>query len=66
MCLPFISAYLVVWSVKQLRQPKTTVELPIPKKRKPGKLSAQERKAMDILANIDRYDGTSNGQNPIK
>lgn len=41
--------------------------LPIPKKKKRNPtVSPQEQKILDILRNIDAYDGTSNGQKPIK
>ena len=38
----------------------------IPKKKKKPKTTPEQETAMAILANIDAYDGTSNGQREIK
>lgn len=41
------------------------VPVPIKKKQKPV-VSPSEQRILDILQNIDAYDGTSTGQKPIK
>lgn len=38
----------------------------IPKKKKKPKMTPEQETTMAILANIDMYDGTSNGQREIK
>lgn len=38
----------------------------LPKRKKKPKMTAEEERTMQILKNIDRYDGTSNGQVEIK
>lgn len=43
-----------------------TTTFHLPKKKKQPKMTAEEKRTMQILANIDRYDGTSNGQVEIK
>lgn len=64
--MPFVCAYLVVWSVKQIRLPKAEVDIPLPKKPKKAKMSAKEKRTIDILNNIDAYDGTSYGQKTVR
>lgn len=38
----------------------------IPKPKKKPKMTNEDKRTVDILANIDRYDGTSNGQVKVK
>ncbi len=47
-----------------------TVKLPkqlpkLPKKKKAPKMTAEQDRVNQILANVDRYDGTSKGQQKI-
>lgn len=66
--LPFLMFYLVVKLIGTVKDEEIEV-LPkiLPKKKKKKvEISAEEQKIMNIIANIDAYDGTSNGQKPIK
>lgn len=40
-------------------------EFHVPKRRKEPKMTAEEKRSVQILANIDRYDGTSAGQKKV-
>lgn len=61
MILPFILFGMVSALVGR---PSAQV-LPRRKKKKP-QISPKDQRIIDILANIDAYDGTSKGQKPIK
>lgn len=61
MVLPFLLFNMVCYrfsGTKPVVKPK--------KNKKPAGISPEERKIFDIMANIEAYDGTSNGQRPIK
>jgi hypothetical protein len=47
-------------------EPVKVVKVPIKRKHKKPKLSVQEQRVIDILGNIDAYDGTSVGQKKIE
>lgn len=40
-------------------------EFRVPEKKEPPKMTAEENRSVQILANIDRYDGTSAGQKKV-
>lgn len=40
-------------------------EFHVPEKKNPPKMTAEEQRSVQILANIDRYNGTSAGQKKI-
>ena len=61
MILPFI----LFGMVSALIGKPTAPVLPKRKKKKP-QISPKDQRIIDILANIDAYDGTSKGQKPIK
>lgn len=61
MILPFI----LFGMVSALVGRPTVQVLPKRRKKKP-QMNPKEQRIIDILANIDAYDGTSNGQKPIK
>ena len=61
MILPFI----LFGMVSALVGRPSAVPVPRRKKKKP-QVSPKEQRIIDILANIDAYDGTSKGQKPIK
>ena len=55
----------VKFGFKIAEQPEKAAEEPvfnIPKKKKQPKMTEEEKRTNAILANIDRYDGTSAGQ----
>lgn len=55
----------VKFGFKISEEPNTAAEEPLfhlPKKKKKPKMTEQEKRTNAILANIDRYDGTSFGQ----
>lgn len=55
----------VKFGLKISEKPEKATEDPIfhiPKKKKQPKMTPEEQRTVQILANIDRYDGTSLGQ----
>lgn len=62
--LPFLMTYVLVTLLGNQKTEPITI-LPKRKNKRP-KMSEQERRTRDILANIDAYDGSSNGQRPVK
>ena len=66
---PIIVIKSVKFGMKCAGKPEEAAEEPffnVPKKRKEPEMSAEDARTMQILANIDRYDGTPNGQVEIK
>ena len=62
--LPIMS-YLAF--IEGMKCAKSDVKVPnLPKIRKKPKQTAENKRLNDILANIDVFDGTSNGQKEIK
>lgn len=53
-----------IWDEPEEAMETTTFH--IPKRKKKPKMTDEERRTYQILQNIDRYDGTSNGQKEIK
>ena len=69
MLLPLIVVTSIKFGIKLAEKPKETADEPIfnvPKPKKKPKVSKEEQKVIDILANIEAYDGTSIGQKEIK
>ena len=67
MAIPFILAFLFVWVASVLKDRPVEVSVPFVKpKSKAPEPSEMFKRNMQILANIDAYDGTSKGQKPIK
>lgn len=57
---------ILVFALKGEGKP-VMVEVPLPKKKKKEvKMTEEERIAMQLLSNIDNYNGTSQGQVPIE
>ena len=57
---------ILVFALKGEDKP-LRVEVPLPKKKKKEvKMTEEERIAMQLLSNIDNYNGTSQGQVPIE
>lgn len=64
-----MTLYAVKFGLKIADKPEKTAEEPffhVPKKRKEPKMTPEEQRTMQILANIDRYDGSPNGQVKVK
>ena len=65
---PFLIIKLIKFGMVVSEKPEKAVDTPVfikPRKKKP-KLTAEEQRALDILGNIDAYDGTGFGQKEIK
>ena len=67
-----VSPYFLYKAIKiglrLAEKPEEVAEEPVfnlPKRKKMPKMTEAEKRDMQILANIDRYDGTSNGQEKI-
>ncbi len=69
-CLtPIIVLKSVQFGIKCAEKPEKASESEIfhlPKKKKKPEVSDDVRRELDVLANIDIYDGTSQGQKEIK
>lgn len=64
-----VSPFLMISCVKlgyEMGQVEPVTVNKIKRRHKKVKLSAEEQKALDILNNVDVYDGTSRGQREIK
>ena len=69
MTLPLVVVKSIKFGIKLAEKPKETAEKPmfnVPKNKKKPKMSKDEEKVINILANIDAYDGTGIGQKEIK
>lgn len=67
MALPFVLAFLFVWVASVIKDKPIETNVPFVKpKKKAPEPSDSFKRSMQILANIDAYDGTSKGQKPIK
>lgn len=69
MGMPFIVIKYIKFGLMVAGEPKKAAEKPIfsiPKFRNKLKLSPEEKRAIDIMHNINVYDGTSIGQKEIK
>lgn len=65
---PFAIVKLIKFGMVISEKPEKAVDIPVfikPRKKEP-KLTAEEQRALDVLANIDAYDGTGFGQKEIK
>lgn len=62
MVLPFLLFYVV----SVLLNSKESVPKLVRRKHPKPKMSEKDQRIIDILANIDNYDGTSKGQKPVK
>ena len=59
----------VKFGLKGAEKPEKAAEEPVftlPEKKKEAKVSESEQRILDILGNIDAYDGTSAGQKEIE
>ena len=69
---PFIVIKAVKFGMKCAEDPQTAAEEPVfnvdirKEAEKPAVLSPEEQQIIDILENIDVFDGTSTGQKEIK
>lgn len=66
---PYFYAKAVKFGIKLADKPSETAELPffnIPKHKEKPKMTPEEYRTAQIMANIGRYDGTSRGQVEIK
>lgn len=64
-----MTLYAVKFGLKIAEKPEKTAEEPffnVPKKKKDPKMTPEEQRTMKILQNIDRYDGSANGQVKVK
>lgn len=70
LCMPIIVVKSIQFGMNLPQKVEKTEGKPVffnlPKKRKKAKTTPEQETAMAILANIDAYDGTSNGQREIK
>lgn len=69
MVSPLVVVKSIKYGIKLADKPKETAETPmfnVPKKKKKPKMSKEDERIINILANIDAYDGTSVGQKEIK
>jgi hypothetical protein len=65
---PFIAVKCIRFGIKVAGKPESVAEEPLiklPQKRKKPKVSKEEQQILDILGNIDAFDGTSKGQKEI-
>lgn len=66
--MPFLLLFAVKFGIKLSTKPQKTAEEPlfkIPKPQKKPKMDKDTQRVMDILGNIDTFDGTSKGQKEI-
>lgn len=66
---PYFYAKAVKFGMKIADKPEKAAEEPffhVPKKKTEPKMSPEEKRRVQILANIERYDGTSLGQEKIQ
>jgi len=66
---PLVILKAVQFGLKCAEKPAEVMSEPVmslPKKTKKPELTDDMRRGIDILTNIDTYDGTSNGQKEIK
>lgn len=66
---PYFYAKAVKLGVKLASKPEETAQEPIfnvPKPKKKPKMTAQEDRLTQILSNIDRYNGTPDGQKKVE
>lgn len=66
---PIVVFRSVKFGMKVADKPEEVIEEPVfhlPKKKKEPVMTPEEKRTTQILANIDRYDGSSVGQVPIK
>ena len=64
-CTPFIVLKAVKFGMKLVDKPEKVAEEPlfsVPTPKKKPKMTAEEDRMYQILRNIDRYNGTSQGQ----
>lgn len=69
MAVPLMVVKSIMIGVKLAEKPQETAEKPIfniPKPKKKPKLSKEDRRNLDILANIEAYNGDSTGQKEIR
>ena len=65
---PLFYAVAVKFGMRLMDKPEQAIEAPIfhlPERKEAPKMTPEESRTAQILANIDRYDGTSNGQKEI-
>lgn len=65
---PFAIVKLIKFGMMISEKPEKAVDTPVfvkPRKKEP-KLTAEEQRTLDVLSNIDAYDGTGFGQKEIK
>lgn len=68
MLTPLMVIKSIKYGIKLAENPKEVAEAPIfnvPKPKAKPKMSPEQKKAMQILSNIEAYDGTSLGQKEI-
>ena len=66
---PYFYAKAIKFGMKIAEKPEEAADMPIfnlPKITKKPKMTPEEDRMMQILSNIDRYDGTPNGQVEVK
>lgn len=66
---PLFVIKAVRFGMKVWDEPEEVAKEPVfhlPKKKKEPKMTDEERRNLQIMQNIDRYDGTPNGQVEIK
>lgn len=66
---PILCIYCIKFGMRMAERPEETAKEPtfnVPKKEKKVEISPEEQRYIDILANIEAYDGTANGQKEIK
>lgn len=69
MTVPLMVVKSIMIGVKLAEKPQETAEKPIfniPKPKKKPKLSKEDQRNLDILANIETYYGDSTGQKEIR
>lgn len=70
LCTPVLVVKSIQFGMSLSRSVEKNEEKPIffniPKKKSKPKMTPEQETTMAILANIDMYDGTSNGQREIK
>lgn len=63
---PYFYAKAVRFGMSLEGNPPEETVFHLPKRKKQPKMTVEEQRTMQILQNIDRYDGTSKGQQEIK
>lgn len=69
MATPFFYVQAIKFGMRVWDEPDEVKEMTtfhLPKRKKEPKMTPSEQRTYQILQNIDRYDGTSNGQKEIK